>query len=105
MLSLIMIISTGAIFYCSKTQRFLFLLRTGKKYNNTWNFPGGKVEPGESVIDGLYREIEEEIGKRFWETYVEKEIPLEKFTSDDGEFFYHTFLLLTHSEFTPILNH
>jgi len=98
------IISVGGVFYCKKTKRFLFLLRAGKKYTDRWAFPGGKIEPGETIINGLYREIEEEIGKRFWETYVEKEIPLEKFTSDNGKFFYHTFILLTNSEFTPMLN-
>ena len=104
MVNKLQIQAVGAIFYCTKTKRFLFLLRAGKKYANFWNFPGGKIEKHESVIDGLYREIEEEIGKRFWETYVEKEIPLEKFTSDDSKFLYHTFMLLTNSEFTPMLN-
>ena len=40
----------------------LALRQTHQHQGGLWEFPGGKVEAGESVYDALVREIEEEIG-------------------------------------------
>ena len=53
----------GCVIYARNTKRFLFLLRSDDtKHSKTWGLPGGKLEAGESAIDGLRREINEEIG-------------------------------------------
>jgi 8-oxo-dGTP diphosphatase len=43
--------------------RFLLAQRpAGKPYEGYWEFPGGKLEPGESVEAALARELHEELG-------------------------------------------
>lgn len=93
---------TGALIYSIKTQRYLFLLRSGIKYSDTWGLPGGKIENNESVQHGLLREIEEELGGTIPNC---KLYPIEKFTSENGKFCYHTFLIPVDDEFIPELNH
>lgn len=96
-----MIENTGALIYCTTTKRYLFLLRNGAGYSNTWALPGGKINHGETVSQGLMREIREELGGII---YGAKLYPIEKFTSDNQNFIYHTFLIPIAEEFIPILN-
>jgi 8-oxo-dGTP diphosphatase len=44
-------------------QRFLMGQRpVGKAYAGYWEFPGGKVEAGETLFQALQRELQEELG-------------------------------------------
>jgi 8-oxo-dGTP pyrophosphatase MutT (NUDIX family) len=93
--------SCGALIYCKKTHRYLFLLRNTSKHRNSWGLVGGKVEKGETVIQGLMREIREELGGEISDA---KPRPVEKFTSDNQSFVYHTFVIVIDDEFIPELN-
>jgi 8-oxo-dGTP pyrophosphatase MutT (NUDIX family) len=91
----------GALVYARSTNRYLFLLRNKTRHAGAWGIVGGKIDPGETVIQGLVREIREEIGQNFVQ---KKFIPLETFTADNRKFVYYTFLVSLDEEFVPVLN-
>lgn len=93
--------AVGVWFYSIETQRYLYLLRNDNKNPGAWGLPGGKVDAGESLLDAINRECTEELGHM--PNYI-KLVPLEKFTSADEIFSYHTFFCCVVNEFTPNLN-
>lgn len=93
--------AVGVWFYSLATERYLYLMRNDPKHPGSWGLPGGKTEPGESLMDAIRRECEEEIG--FFPANL-KLMPLEKFTSADDKFSYHTFFVCIENEFIPQLN-
>ncbi len=51
--------------------RFLLTSRPqGKVYEGYWEFPGGKLEAGETVVQALRRELHEELGITIGDTTV-----------------------------------
>mgnify|MGYP003340053168 CR=1 FL=1 len=91
----------GALIYARTTGRYLFLLRANGSWPMTWGLPGGKVNNGESVANGLAREIHEELGGTIVNPKI---VPVEMFTSSNEQFVYHTFFIAVDYEFVPELN-
>lgn len=77
-------------------------MRNDPRHPWAWALPGGKIEPGETLLGGMERECVEELG--FFPEYQHL-VPLEKFTSADGNFEYNTWVCVVDSEFRPELNH
>ena len=56
-------IAAGVI---ERSGRFLVARRPAAAHaGGTWEFPGGKLRPGEGPLDALRREMEEEVGVQF----------------------------------------
>ena len=91
--------SGGVFFYAANTSRYLYLLRTDSKNPGNWGIPGGKIEDGETLLEGIARECEEEIG---YFPIDAKLIPIQKFVNH--AFTYNTFFCEVEEEFTPWLN-
>lgn len=90
--------AAGVFFYSSSTNRYLYLLRADSK-NPTWSIPGGKIEHGETLYEGIERECIEEMN--FFSAEF-KLIPIQKFVNNN--FTYHTFFCAVEDEFIPELN-
>jgi 8-oxo-dGTP pyrophosphatase MutT (NUDIX family) len=95
------LIAVGVWFYSIATQRYLYLLRNDARHPDSWGLPGGKLEAGETLIAAMIRECVEELGSM--PDYL-RLVPLEKFTSTDGGFVYHTFFCSVENEFSVVLN-
>ena len=93
--------SSGALFLSKSTKRFLLLQKASGKKEGVWGLVGGKVNPDESIWQGLQREVVEEIG--FFPGTI-KSIPLEMFVSDDDNFNFQTYVCIVEEEFIPKLS-
>ena len=94
--------AVGVWFRSRDTGRYLYLLRNDDRHPGAWGLPGGKVETGETLLGAMERECTEELGG--FPEYT-KLVPLEKFTSTDGQFEYNTWVCVVDHEFVPVLNY
>ena len=94
--------AVGIWFYSVDTHRYLYLMRNDSKHPDSWGLPGGRIEPGETLIQAIDRECREELGSM--PEYL-RLVPIEKFTTPDQVFSYHTFFCSVVTEFVPKLNH
>lgn len=92
---------SGAIMCAKLTKRVLLLQKTTGKHSGTWGLVGGTHKSDENKLQGLNREIEEEIS---FIPDISKIIPLEKFVSNDNLFNFSTYFCVVKEEFIPVLS-
>lgn len=72
-------VAVGVVFLERDDQRHFFICRRNAQQHqgNKWEFPGGKVEPGETPAQALERELKEEIDIQLRHPKPLLEIPFE----------------------------
>lgn len=97
----------GVLFVCPSTERVLLVYRSGMSNEpHSWAMVGGEVEKGESIEEGLHREIREEIGEvpldfKLEPSYVYKN---DNHKNEGVSFEYHNYIAIVPNEFDPKLN-
>lgn len=89
----------GVLIKASDTGRFLLLKRAGDPHKGTFSLLSGGLNPDEEPLEGLKREVGEEISQNpniFNYKYINKEI------SDKAEFYYY--IGTVKNEFIPKLD-
>lgn len=94
-------IAAGAIIIAEDTNKTLLAKRATESYKGYWSIVSGGVEDGEEILEGLKRELSEELGEDIPEIDFSFR---EKVFNEDNNTEFHIFKGLTNSEFDPKLN-
>lgn len=92
---------SGTIFYSATTDRVLLIQKATGRHKGYWGLVGGTNLEDENPLQGLLREVEEEIG---FIPKCESIMALETFNSNDSAFTFYTYLCMVDVEFIPILS-
>src|SRR5262245_11126403 len=76
---------------CSEGKFLVARRKPESHLGGTWEFPGGKLRPGESLENALHREVEEEMGVRFHGVVL---LHVEEHSYSDRTVLLHFFLCL-----------
>lgn len=95
----ILAMESAGIVYLSPRGRVLWLKRALGDHLGAWDFPGGRLKPGETAWDGARRESIEETGV---DPYHVGMPVLGQYSAREG---HHAFLWQAHGEFEPALSH
>jgi 8-oxo-dGTP pyrophosphatase MutT (NUDIX family) len=88
------------IIFRSQAGKVLLLRRTGQDYGGHWGMPGGTIEPSETPLLALVRELNEEVGVNL------KQIPnaINRCTALNVSQGSQAYVLECSNEFVPVLN-
>jgi len=93
--------AAGCLFYAKSTGNVMFGLRSGRVLEpHTWGGFGGKLDGDETPIEGLERELSEEVGYTGMDQYIGVSV----FQDPDHDFEYYNYLVVCEDEFEPNLN-
>lgn len=98
----IMAISTTCIMYDSENRTILFQQRSD---THTWGVPGGVLEIGESIYEGLAREVKEETGLDILDAKLYDIRVNKPFKYPNGDVTYYTEFICVSTEFSGELSH